>query len=480
MSIVALLEKLVEEISLAEERFFENPKNFYDLENTVKTSAESFSAGYLGSVLSDMNDRLCKDGLRKEKYTIARRDQRTLITSVGDVVFNSTYFRSRQKDGGYHYLLEEMIGLDARERFSEAAETMILTEAMKTSYEEATKVIPSRSEITKTTVMNKVHGIADAIPYEIPQEKKKCEYLFIEADEDHVAEQHGRWYKENGSFISRLAYVYEYKRDIPNIRGRKELVNTFYFGGLYEGSNGVKRFWKSIDKYIDDHYETEELKRVFISGDGAGWIKNGTSYVGNSLYCVDKYHMTKYINAAANQMLDEADSVKEDLYRFIYKKKRKAFKELTDRMAVSAAKPDKVRELQAYALGNWEAVMRTYHSKLLTGCSAEGHVSNVLSDRLSSRPMGWSQTGADRMSKLRCYERNYGRGKIIELVRYSREQRKLKRTGTEDVEIKKINMKEIIYDHYDQSRSYIDRIQATIPGRTVKKQIAIRLNLWQM
>ena len=56
--------------------------------------------------------------------------------------------------------------------------------------------------------------------------------------------------------------------------------------------------------------------------------------------------------------------------------------------------------------------MRTYHSKVITGCSAESHVSHVLSDRLSSRPMGWSKTGADRMSKLRCYEKNYGREKI--------------------------------------------------------------------
>lgn len=55
--------------------------------------------------------------------------------------------------------------------------------------------------------------------------------------------------------------------------------------------------------------------------------------------------------------------------------------------------------------------------KLLSGCSAEGHVSHVLSDRMSSRPMGWSQTGADRMSKLRGYEKNHGREKIIELVR---------------------------------------------------------------
>lgn len=62
--------------------------------------------------------------------------------------------------------------------------------------------------------------------------------------------------------------------------------------------------------------------------------------------------------------------------------------------------------------GNWAAIRRTLRNKLVNGCSAESHVSHVLSDGLSSRPMGWSQTGADRMSKLRYYERNYGRVRI--------------------------------------------------------------------
>ena len=42
------------------------------------------------------------------------------------------------------------------------------------------------------------------------------------------------------------------------------------------------------------------------------------------------------------------------------------------------------------------------------GCSAEGHVSHVLSARMSSRPMAWSIAGADKMSKLRAFYFNGG------------------------------------------------------------------------
>lgn len=93
----------------------------------------------------------------------------------------------------------------------------------------------------------------------------------------------------------------------------------------------------------------------------------------------------------------------------------------------------------------------------------------VLSDRLSSRPMGWGQTGADRMSKFRCYERNYGRDGIVKLVRYSREQRKLEKTGTDSIPVEAVMLRQIWAEHYDQAKSYIERMQATIPGATARK-----------
>ena len=91
--------------------------------------------------------------------------------------------------------------------------------------------------------------------------------------------------------------------------------------------------------------------------------------------------------------------------------------------------------------------------------------------------MGWSQTGADRMSKLRCYEKNYGREKIIDLVKYSREQRNFKRTGTDDAIIKQVTLRQIREEHYSQAKSYIERIQTTIPGYTIRKAINIREHL---
>lgn len=104
-------------------------------------------------------------------------------------------------------MLEELIRLDSNERFSEEAEVMLLTEALKTSYREATKVLPSKQRISKTTVMNKIHGLTDSVTLEALSGKKQVDYLFIEADEDQIAEQHGKLSKDSKSFISKLIYV---------------------------------------------------------------------------------------------------------------------------------------------------------------------------------------------------------------------------------------------------------------------------------
>ena len=74
---------------------------------------------------------------------------------------------------------------------------------------------------------------------------------------------------------------------------------------------------------------------------------------------------------------------------------------------------------EAYILKNWTACRRRLMgSDDLIGCSAEGHVSHVLSSRMSSRPLGWSKIGAAKVARLREYKYNHKR--VIDLVRYQK------------------------------------------------------------
>lgn len=479
MDIVALFQDLVNGLLKAEEEFFSNPRDLSSLEKATKTTTDALAAQFLSGVLSSLDRQIYNSNYRKAYYNAQRIRQRSLVSLVGDLTFDCTLYRKKGvRDGGYVSLLPEVLGLEKHERFTEEAEVLMLTEALKTSYAEAARIMPSKQEVSKTTVMNKIHSLAEEMPMPEPEEKETAEYLYVEADEDHVAEQHGGRTDsdENKSFISKLIYVYKNKQEVKGCSGRKELTDKFYFSGLYPGPEGNEKLWNRVRKYLEDNYDLDTTKHVYISGDAAPWIKSGVRYIDKAVFCADKYHLMKYVNTAAAQMgKQKKNDFRNELWHLLNSKERarERFDEYTKQMLSKAKDPDKVEDLRAYALGNWAAVRRMLRNKNVNGCSAESHVSHVLSDRLSSRPMGWSQTGADRMSKLRCHERNYGRDKIIDLVRYSRDIQHGRRTGTDEGIIKKISLREVTAEHYDQARSYIERIQATIPGDTVRKSASI-------
>ena len=98
MNIVTLLEELVNGLIAAEDSFFQNPKDFYSLEKSVKSTTEAFSAAFLGNVLTSMNEKIYEDGWRKRRYTAQRTDNRMLISSVGDITLRAHTFAAKQME----------------------------------------------------------------------------------------------------------------------------------------------------------------------------------------------------------------------------------------------------------------------------------------------------------------------------------------------------------------------------------------------
>lgn len=474
MNILAFLKPLAEKFLEAEQELYADPKQLSTFEKAIVEASNQSAASFMSMVLADMNERLCESSRRKEEHNIQRTDERSLITTVGDVRFPHTLFREKEANR-CRYLLDEMIGLPRHERFSPLAEAKLLYEAEVHSYQHAADSLAVGAQtIKKTTVMRKVHGILEDLPEKLPlpeEEKKQCEYLYIEADEDHIARQKDD--PEKDGIIGKLVYLFEGKEEV--CEGRQILVGTHYHGGLYQGSDKNRQLWEEVQHYIEAHYDTDFLKRVYICGDGANWIKAGKDYVDKSVLVADKYHLMKYINRVARLTLDDAETTKGRFYRYIYKNKLLAAKKLLTRIENVSGNEKAVDETRKYLVNNWEAIQRAFRDKHALGCSAEGHVSHVLSERMSSRPMGWSETGSDRMCKLRCYVKNYGVHGIIDLVEYRR-QKKLeeqKATGTDGMVIE-VPSKKRYTKAQREIMSYAETMQASIAGDTVRKTLAIR------
>lgn len=476
MDIVTLVAGFAENLLQLQERFSRESR-FDQLEKEAVDLGSSTIASFLSLTLTETDELIRNSGIRKREYTIQRRCERTLITTAGDVTYTHTLFRNR-KDARYHFLLDELMGLPSHERLSEQAETKVLKEAAAESYQKAADRLRIREQrLSKVAVMEKVHGILDVLTEEKdPQETKKrwCEYLYIEADEDHIHEQGDS--KGSGGFLGKLIYLYEGKEDL--CKGKRKLVLPYYQGGLYSGSDGNRILWEKVQKYIEDHYDTTSLKKVYITGDGAGWIRAGTEYVDKSVFAADRYHLMKYINRVARQTLDEADITKGRFYKYIYKDRLLAAKKLLTRIRNHCGGDEAVEACRNYLVNNWDAIQVTFHDKHVLGCSAEGHVSHVYSERMSSRPMGWGETGSDAMCHLRCYVKNHGNGKIIDLVRCRRQKaiEALRATGTEGI----IGQAQILHRRTKSQKEmapYWEKLQASLGGLTVRKTLAIRNRL---
>ena len=472
MDIIALIEDYVSGLLLAEEKFLEHLDAFSDFEEAVSDLSNRMAADFIGLSLTNADRLIRESGSRKKEYTVQRCRQRTLISTVGDITFSHTLYKGR--DGKTHCLLDEMIRLPDRERFTARAEAKVLNEAEAYSYQHAADSIRTNGQaITKTAVMNKVHAIEEDIPEmeETPEEKKCCEFLYIEADEDHIHRQTEG--KEQGCFTGKLVYLFEGKEEI--CKGRRRLAAPFYFGGLYAGSDQNAALWESVDRYIKNHYDQDELKCVYISSDGGGWIRAAASHVDKSRPVADRFHLMKYINRMARYTGEEETAVKGEFYRNIYRKDLEEVKRLLERIGKYEGSGRAVEEGRRYFTTNWEAIQRAFHDKHVPGCSAEGHVSAVYSERMSSRPMGWSETGCDRMCRLRCYIRNYGREKVIDLVNYRRE-RKLEQcleTGTEAVI--EVPLRKKYTAGQKEALRAAERLHATLAeNSTVRKILAIR------
>ena len=101
MNIIPVLYRFVSDIFEAAGNFQEDLSRLDLLEARLKDSANSFLAGILGQILEDTDEFLRNAPGRDKLYTIQRTRERTLVSSVGDILFSRTQFQSTE-DGTYH------------------------------------------------------------------------------------------------------------------------------------------------------------------------------------------------------------------------------------------------------------------------------------------------------------------------------------------------------------------------------------------
>lgn len=230
-----------------------------------------------------------------------------------------------------------------------------------------------------------------------------------------------------------------------------------------------------------------KIKKIFLNADGGSWIKAGNSRIAGITYVLDEFHMSKYLVKMTSHLeklysKDDVKGFRKILKAMIKENTREEFQNAIDYLQEftdSENEKKKIADAGDYFLYNWAAAKRRYADReYVKGCSAEGHVSHVLSSRMSSRPMGWSKRGATQMAKLRAYYLNGG--DMLELARYQEEELPM----AAGAEVEKIFSAAKFRERNSNKYGEIGKWYETIPycelPVSVKKRFAIKNHIYNL
>ncbi len=392
MDIIRLVDEKFLSVAKKVLEVLEGGTDYLTFETVLKSELDGLGCGIIEALLEALEEKIYESKERKSNWDSKRKDDhKGILTPFGMVRYKRRYYCNKDS-GEYKYLLDERISVTAHMRVGVNLKAELAEASSVGSYEAATVQVSRNNVETKVSKQTVANCVKEFKAKPCEAEQKRCvEALFIEADEDHIKIR-GR----NGA-QARLIYVHEGIGEEP----RRHLKNARYFTTV---DKTPEEFWTDVADYIAAHYDPSSIKAIYLSGDGAKWIQAGKEYIPRVTYILDKFHLAKYIIKATAH----APALKAPIYQAIQKLDKPAVLEkLQEALALAdkAPRQKRIQDTIRYICNNWDGIEASVKHPDV-GCSAEGHVSHILSARLSSRPMAWSSEGVSSMASMRAVRAN--------------------------------------------------------------------------
>lgn len=396
-----------------------NKYDFSDIVEELTITGKQVTSNMLNYVLEELEETIRESAEIREKYTIHKRAvSRKILCSFGELEYERTYYKNKL-DGSYIYLLDNLLDIEKGQRIETNLRSKLYKNSTKMSYQEAVNIFTD-GKISRQSVLNIIKETEkiDNLELEIP-ERKEIEEVYIEADEDHVATQ------TKGNKEIKLISVYEGKE--KESKKRRKTIKKRSFTGTMD----PEEIWYDVLDYLDQAYDIDKVKTIYIGGDGASWIKTGIKIIPKSKYIIDSYHLSKYIKLITDRYLLETGDILEieKLEEAIKTTNHHQYKEALKNMEESTETTLQLTNAYKYLRNQWQGIKNKIKNPEIK-ISAEGQVSHILSSRLSSRPLGWSEEGMDKMSRMRVYQDNGG-----DLEKYYLKKRKEKHKETRIIKL---------------------------------------------
>jgi hypothetical protein len=396
-----------------------------DVFNFVKTiafidkSINELARQTLKRYLEKIDNDYEKSIARKKYYHVSSHPTRTIMTVFGLVTYKRTYYINIATRKTYCYV-DRFMGLLKYDHYDPYIKALIIDNVATNSFAVAGKNVTSmlgnrvhinkrffyisRQTVRNCILKNKIANVAPVINENTP------DTLFVMLDEKFVATQNNN----NKDVMVKHAVIFSDIKPAKNHNNRNVLIDKHTIATFKSGISD------NILDYINDTYDITKLKKIYILGDGALWIRS----MANNLrlenveisFALDKYHFKQALRLIT---LDDDNS------RLILKhilSNDKTYFENFCKKAIEETphREEIIQEKQKYIKNNWYAIRLSYHDNLR--CCMEGQISHNLAAPLTSRPKGFSKNMLAMMVNLVIHHSNKHNIRNLFLQNFGKEE----------------------------------------------------------
>ena len=434
MNIISLFNSFVNHLN----NILDNNLFLYELEHNISNSTNTLNLDILRNILEYLDLEYKNSKERKDKYYVQQTRERTLITSLGLITFNKTYYKSKNKINGkyiYYSYLEDYLGIDKWAKMSLSCEVNLINNALDNGMTWASvNTIPNYS-ISRQTISTKIKNI-NFNYFESIVKKETPKILYIEADEVHANLQS----RNKGTKNKIVPVILTHEGHKEDFVKKKELKNTHYIASSILKTD---KLWEETYKYLDTVYDLNKVDKIFLSSDGGSWITGYDIAFPNAIFVLDKFHYKK----ALNYIFKKEPNITSIADNYLRSKMINEFKILVKTQY--KLYPDQKNEMikkQNYLINHIDGIINQNHPDYKCPCSMEGHISNKYAKFITSRPHSYSKDGLENITQLLTMKANKIR--LTEEIYY--------KFKTGESTYKKLNLEKFISNFRNQANKITD------------------------
>jgi hypothetical protein len=333
--------------------------------------------------------------------------RRTVVTRFGEVCFRRRLYRDEQ--GKYRWLLDEFLRLPGHQAATPDMQRICSMMSGVMSYRKATEVLTRclagvLSASTCWRLLQRTGQAAaqsDAATVEAVFErgkpmaeagKRTVKRLYMEADGVYVRLQR----QAKTHLELRSAIAYEGWERLPTEREGYRLRGKRVYCHVGERLP----FWEGAWLAWAQQWDLSRVREVIIGGDGAGWIRAGTTEFLGAIWQLDNFHLARACGRAYGAQVGQ------ELYGALRAGKGAEAEKWLEQAPVREGKQAQrdsrwVRKVAQQGWGlDWRVRLGIDEEEGRgLGCM-EGNEAHLLAERMKDKGRSWSPAGARHMAKV--------------------------------------------------------------------------------